>query len=91
MAERDDGTPRRLPVVVEIRTFGHRCADWSDSEACQYLDSEWSRCRLFSSELDREEREDCAHGYLRVPACLALDEPDRTAAEAQAHGLGSQP
>jgi len=64
---------RHVLVTVKIATEGRRCLDWNDAEACPYLSSEWATCRLFHADLEREEREDDAYGYLRAPACLALD------------------
>lgn len=66
---------RFVLVTVKVATEGRRCLDWNDPgfSACPYLSSEWATCRLFHADLEREERENDAYGYLRAPGCLALD------------------
>jgi len=80
---------RRLAVVVEIATEGERCRDWLDGEACPYLESGWDQCQLFHAMLGRAEVDDESR-FLRAPACLALDAPELSPAEAVARDLGAQ-
>lgn len=63
MSARDDGTPRRVLAMVEIRTRGKLCG------ACPYLDMTFGTCRLFYEAVEAEEGEP-----LRCQKCLALDE-----------------
>ena len=84
VADRDDGTPRRVLVTVKIETNGARCGMRCPWRGPPMMHDQRG-CLLFDGDVSG------ARGGARLPACLALDEPDRTAAEAQAHGLGSQP
>ena len=79
---------RRLAVVVEIATEGERCRDWLDGEACPYLESGLDECQLFHADLVRYE--EYGARFLRAPACLALDAPELSPAEAVARDLGAQ-
>ena len=83
---------RRLAVVVEIATEGERCRDWLDSGAlgaCPFFFSDWGICRLFHASLERIEVNEEGR-FLRAPACLALDAPELSPAEAVARDLGAQ-
>lgn len=71
--------------MVEIRTRGKLC-DARRPDACPKLGTYFAVCRLFDKPLDVTETGE----PLRCPGCLALDEQDRTPAEAYAHGLGAQ-
>ena len=81
MNARDDGTPRRVLAMVEIRTRGEMCAT-----PCPCLHAGADECSIFGALHFR-----VGAGWRRHSACLALDaDQDRTPAEAYAHGLGAQ-
>ena len=83
---------RRLAVVVEIATEGERCRDWLDpgpDPACIFLNAEWGLCKLFCTSVDRFVVDDEGR-FERAPACLALDAPELSPAEAVARDLGAQ-
>lgn len=76
-----DGTPRRVLAMVEIRTRGVKCAT-----GCAHLDAGNDECTIFGGVIFR-----VGAGWRRNSACLALDgEQDRTPEEAMAYGLGAQ-
>lgn len=105
MTARDDGTPRQVRVLTTIRTWGKHCDaglhddDREDPAQCPLagevnIDTAQARCAAFglNVELTYVKGPDgkWTESLARCPACLALDEPERTPEEAQAHGLGSQ-
>lgn len=96
MSDRDDGTPRTVRLPLVAKTWGRSCNSEYANDACDFLksddetgDVDW--CDAFRVALTRDVT--LQEGlWVRCPACRDLDyEPDRTPAEAQAHGLGSQP
>lgn len=66
-----DGTPRRVLAMVEIRTRGEMC-DARHPNACPKLGTYIAVCRLFDKPLDVTD----VGVPLRCPECLKLDEPD---------------
>lgn len=85
MSARDDGTPRRVLAMVEIRTRGKLC-DARRPDACPKLGIYSAVCSLFDKKLDVTETGE----PLRCPGCLALDGPERTPEEAYPYGMGAQ-